>query len=200
MNYVVAIAAPIGGGKTSLVNAIADELDNAITIHYDHYETATKEPASSLVEWMKKGADFSDFKAPNLSDDLERVKRGESIIHPLTNMEMGSGKYIVFEMPLGKEHRDTAKFIDLLIWIEIPLDIALARKVREYISLFLKDQYKDCMLWLDQYLAEYLEFFREVLQIQRERVSKNADIVLDGQEDFEDMVQRATKEILKRIP
>ena len=64
MNYVVAVAAPIGGGKTSLVKAIANELNDATTIHYDHYEKTTEEPVHNLMEWMKDGANFDDFIIP----------------------------------------------------------------------------------------------------------------------------------------
>jgi hypothetical protein len=141
---------------------------------------------------------------PNLATDLRKLKRGESVIDPLTTMEIPSNKYIIFEMPLGKEHKDTAEYIDLLIWIEIPLDIALARKVREFTGIFLakhkQEMLRDSILWLDKYLENYLGIVRDVLQIQKKRVSVKADVVIDGQSDFETMVQLATREILNRIP
>ena len=75
MSYVVAVAAPIGGGKTSLVNAIAKELEDAATIHYDHYEKITETSVQDLKLWMRNGADFDDFIIPNLANDLNRLKR-----------------------------------------------------------------------------------------------------------------------------
>ncbi|MBW1888560.1 MAG: hypothetical protein JRI52_09465 [Deltaproteobacteria bacterium] len=204
MRYIIAVAAPIGGGKTSFVTAIANRLNDATTIHYDHYEKATEEPVHNLMQWMKNGANFDDFIIPNLSNDLERLRSGESIIDPLTNTEITSKKYIIFEMPLGKEHKDTAEYIDLLIWIEIPLDIALARKIKEFTGLFLaeykQEMHKDRIIWLDTYLDNYLQVIGKVLQIQKKKVSANADIIVDGQSDFETMLQHATKEILNKIP
>jgi len=204
MRYVVAVAAPIGGGKTSLVEAIANKLKDATTIHYDHYEKATQEPVHNLVQWMKNGANFNYFIAPKLSNDLNKLKRGESVIDPLTKMEVASRKYIIFEMPLGKEHEDTKGYIDLLIWIEIPLDIALARKVKEFTGMFLtkhkQEGYKDCVVWLNKYIDNYLNVVRDVLQIQKKKVRANADIIIDGQLDFETMVQNATQEILNKTP
>ena len=204
MRYVVAVAAPIGGGKTSLVKAIANKLKDATTIHYDHYENATEKPVHNLMEWMENGANFDDFIVPDLPNDLEKLKRGESVIDPLTNMEIASKKYIIFEMPLGKELKDTAKYIDILIWIEMPLDIALARKLKEFTGIFItkhkQETHKDCIIWLDNYLENYLKVVRDVLQIQKKKVSVNADIIIDGQSDFETLVQRATKEILNKIP
>ncbi|MBW1861388.1 MAG: hypothetical protein JRJ02_03320 [Deltaproteobacteria bacterium] len=203
MAYIIAVAAPVGGGKTSLVKAIADKLGNATTIHFDHYEKITQEPVRNLLQWIKNGADFDDFAIPGLSNDLDKLKRGESIIEPMTNKEISSEKYIIFEMPLGKEHKDTAEYIDLLLWVEIPFDIALARKVREFTNTFITEhepeKLRESLIWLDQYLDNYLTVIREVLFIQKKKVSVNADIIIDGQSNLETMVQHATKEILNKI-
>jgi len=201
MSHVIAVASIIGGGKTSFVKAIAERLKNATTIHYDHYERSTEESADNLIQWMRNGADFNDFVIPRLPEDLEKLKQGKSVFDPLTGIEIRPNKYIIFEMPLGKEHRLTAAYIDLLIWIEIPLDIALARKIKEFASNFLTEHlnYKDCITWLDKYLDNYLSIVRDVLQIQKEKVSVNADIIINGEGDLENMVQKATDEILHRI-
>lgn len=203
MRYVIAVAAPIGGGKTSLVKAIAAKLKDATTIHFDHYEKITGEPVHYLIQWMKNGADFNEFSVPNLSNDLENLKHGKSVIDPATRIKITPEKYIVFEMPLGKEHRDTAKYIDLFIWIDIPLDIALARKVKEFTGIFLaqykQEELRDCIVWLDNYLDNYLNVIRDVLRIQEKKVRANADIVIDGRADVETIVQHATDEILKEF-
>lgn len=204
MTHIIAVAAPIGGGKTSLVKAIADRLGNAATVHFDHYEKITQEPIENMMQWMKNGADFNDLAIPGLSDDLGRLKQGESIFDPLTNKEISPEKYIIFEMPLGKEHRDTAKYIDLMLWVEIPFDIALARKVREFTHDFLAEQepekHLDCLKWLDQYLYNYLAVTRDILHIQKEKVSVNADIIINGQNSLEAMVKYAEDEILNIMP
>lgn len=201
MRYVIAVAAPVGGGKTSFVKALADRLKDATAIYFDHYEKATGKPVHHLVQWMQNGADFNDFIVPDLSRDLGQLKQGKSVVDPLTKKEIPSKKFIVFEMPLGKEHKDTAKHIDRLIWIDVPLDIALARKIKEFTGDFLTthkpETHKDCMIWLHNYLANYLNVVRDVLRIQEERVRASADIVIDGRTDFETMIQRATEEIFK---
>jgi len=202
MNYVIAVASIIGGGKTSFVKDLSKRLKDATTIHYDHYERSTRESVYDLVEWMRNGADFNDFVIPKLSEDLERLKMGKPVIDPLTDSEIRPDKYIIFEMPLGKEHRPTASYIDLLIWIEVSFDIALARKIEEFTDSFLAEQvnHKDSIVWLNRYLGNYLSIVRNVLQIQKEKVSVNADIIINGEHDLENMVQQATDEILSRIP
>jgi uridine kinase len=202
MNYIIAVASIIGGGKTSLVKAIAERLNNAPTIHYDHYERMTGESVDNLLKWMSNGSDFNDFVIPNLPEHLESLKMGESVIDPLTGIEIRPNKYIIFEMPLGKEHRLTAAYIDLLIWIEIPFDVALGRKMKEFTSGYFSGQvdHRERIIWLDRYLDNYLRVVRNLLKIQKEKVSVNADIIINGEGDFETRVQEVMDEIFHRIP
>jgi uridine kinase len=202
MNYIIAVASIIGGGKTSLVKALEERLNNAPTIYYDHYERMTGESVDNLIKWMRSGADFNDFVIPKLPEDLERLKQGKTAIDPLTGTEIRPNKYIIFEMPLGKEHRLTSAYIDLLIWIETPFDVALGRKIKEFTSGYFSGQvdHKERIIWLDRYLDNYLSIVRDVLRIQKEKVSVNADIIINGEGDLETMVQKATDEILHRIP
>lgn len=204
MNYVIAIAAPIGGGKTSLVKAIAKQLNNSSTIYFDHYEKITESPAQDLEKWIENGASFDDFSVPGLAGDLDKLRQGKSVLNPLTKTAVRPARYILFEMPLGKEHKETAEYIDLLIWIDIPLDIALARKLKEFTGDFKArpdaPNPGKFIIWMDEYLDNYMKVVRKVLQIQQQKVSRNADIIIDGMGDINSAALLATKEILARIP
>lgn len=200
--FIIAVAAPIGGGKTSLVTAIADALHDAATVHFDHYERLTAQPLDYVIRWMKNGADANDFQFPGLVRDLEKLKRGESVVDPMTKVRVPSKKYIVFEMPMGKEHKETAEYIDLLLWVDIPLDMALARKLREFTGAFLKThnplKQREFIIWLDAYIGNYLKAVGNVLRIQQERVSKKADIIVDGTRDLETMTRYSVQMILAK--
>jgi len=201
MSYVVAVAAPIGGGKSSLVRALAQALGDAATIHFDHYERATDKSVAELVEWMGRGADFDELSAPNLARDLAALKGGASVVDPLTQAEIAPGRYVVFEMPLGREYSATAPLINVLIWVDVPLDIALARKLKEFTGSFLSRQQgapQEFVVWVDNYLDHYLTVIRDVLGIQQTRVRAKADVVVDGRNSLEVMVQQAMQEIMKR--
>ena len=204
MRYVIAVAGPIGGGKTSLVKGIANYLDDATAIHCDSYESLTAESIANVMRWMQSGANTDEIIIPGLPHALENLKLGANVIDPLTGMEIASRKYIIFETNFGREHRATARYIDLLIWIEVPLDIALARNVKAFINTFLerygKDIYKDCLLWLRGYIDNYLKVVRDLLRIQRERVRATADIIIDGQKEIETIIRHAAQEIVLRLP
>lgn len=204
MVHVIAVAGPIGGGKTSLVLALAHVLNNASILFYDNYEQTSKGSIDDIVRWMRDGADINHLDISRLADDLSKLKNGESVHDPLTQVEIIPEKFIILEMPLGREHKSAAPYIDLLIWIDTPLDIALARKIKEITNHFLTERReadgRDFVAWLHGYLDHYLRAVRELLQMQKERVGRNADITLDGRCDFETMLGQAVREIVARIP
>jgi uridine kinase len=203
MSYVIAVAAPIGGGKSSLVKALARALHNAPTIHFDDYERATEMSVSELNEWMARGADFEELKAPNLANDLAALKFNSTVINSATQNEAKPDCYVVFEMPLGKEYKQTALLIDLLIWVDVPLDIALARKLKEFTATFLSSKQNSTqkfVTFIDNYLNHYLTTVRNVLVTQEQRVRTNADIIVDGRNSLDAMVQQSLQEIMKKFP
>jgi uridine kinase len=204
MPYVIAVAAPIGGGKTAVAEAIAAKLPDATTISFDRYETATGQPVQNLREWQARGADFDEFVVPLLREDLERLRRGDAICDPVTKEQITAGKYVVFENPLGREAKSLAAYVDLLVWVEVPQEVALARKLKELVGGFLRqrrpDQHTQCLAWLDQYLENYLTIVRDVLQIQEKRVAAQADIVLPGLRSLDEIAGEAADQIRRRFP
>jgi len=201
---VIAVAAPVGGGKTSLVTAIASALGDAAVISYDHYEPSTMKSPDDMRRWMLNGGRFDELSAPGLADALVRMKRGESIIDPGPGASIPAGKWIIFEMPLGREYTATARLIDLLVWIDTPLDMALARKISEFIAHFPpvsgERDARSFLAWLGSYIDNYLDIVGKMLDLQKERVPVHADVILDGRNDLDTLVRQAIEEIRVRFP
>ena len=136
MGYVIAVAGTIGAGKTSLVKALAQAFNDASVLFYDNYEQSSKGSVDEMIRWMRDGADINDLDITRFAADLSKLKSGEVATDPLTLVEIPPKKYIFIEMPLRKEHKSAAPYIDLLIWIDTPPDIALARKIKEFTGFF----------------------------------------------------------------
>lgn len=204
MSYVIAIAGPVGSGKSSLARALVNQLQDASMVTFDHYEDITQKKPHELVQWMQDGADIDQFTFPGLVRDLEKLKQGETVVDPVTDEIVEPRKYIVFEMPFGKAHAAIAPFINRLLWIDLPLDTALARKLREHNAMFSArfpaDRHHECLVWLQGYLDSYLNFVHDILLIQHEKVRPGADLLLDGSKDQESMSKKATQYILAELP
>ena len=204
MTYIVAIAAPPGGGKSSLVKALTATVPDSAALAFDGYEQATGRPVDEIVREMTAGTDFTNFVSPALTRDLAALKQDRTIIDPLSGQRVMPGKYVFFEMPLGRAHGPTAGFIDLVIWIDVPLDLALARKLRDFTAHCLRGDHAgdtaEFVRWLDGYLVNYIRGVRQTLLFQRQWVRANADIRVDGMAAAEAIANKLAPEIRARLP
>lgn len=192
---VVAVAAPIGGGKSELVRGLALALGGAATVLFDDYEQATQMSPERLRQWLADGADFGALLAPGFARALEVARRQPAAARPAG--EDGRPGFVVVEMPLGRTSAATAALIDFLIWVETPLDIALARNIRKLAgeASAAGGDARPFLLWLEAYLSQYLDPVRAVLELQRERVAAYADLVLDGRRAPHELVAEAAKAV-----
>jgi energy-coupling factor transporter ATP-binding protein EcfA2 len=199
---VVGIAGPAGAGKSTLARALADALGDALVLHIDDYQRVTEQPLRQIAQWVERGADFDEFPIPLLPEHLARLKRGERVLDPVSLREIVPRRWLLFETHFGRAHRATGEHIDLLAWIETPLDIALARNVRDLLRPLVDDPRvvpdRGRFAWIDNYLASYLASVRPLLQLQVQRVAGDADIVVDGSAELPRQVEQLKREILAR--
>lgn len=193
MTHVIAIAGPPGSGKSTLAHTLAQILGNADVLEFDRYEQATARSPEDLGRWLREGGDFNALAAPGLRADLECLKS-----------EQSERRYLLFEMPLGRAHAETAPLIDFLIWIDLPLDIALARKLRQLTSRALRSpapgEHGRALAWLNGYLDSYIAVVRDVLAMQHNRVRPGADLIIDGLADFSRLVTETAQFLRQRLP
>lgn len=183
MRSLIAISSTVGGGKTTLSHAVASALGDAVVVHYDDYEQATAMSRQELADWVNGGSNFDALPVGELVHDLARLKSGLSIRSPRSGRMLKPSRWIVLDTLMGRQHAGCAGLIDALVWIDLPADIALARKLKEFVestrgeSLQAKAGFAE---WMDGYLDHYLNGAGVALQVQRERVRGDADLVLDG--------------------
>jgi uridine kinase len=153
---------------------------------------------------MREGADIDAFDFPQLPEDLERLKNGAPVLDPRSRRPIEPQRYLLFETQFGRAHRETGRHIDLLIWIDTPLDVALARNMQVFVSAALDsagtDETGNRLRWMQGYLANYLGTVRALLVMQAERVRAQADLILDGQQEPNTLARLAQDEIRRRFP
>jgi uridine kinase len=174
--YIIALAGPPGAGKTALMLALADRLPEASWLSMDGFPIPAAMAAQALGAWLEDGADISRLDISELNAALGELKAGRGVTEPETGRRIAAAPLVLLEAPLGRAHAATAPFIDFLVWVDTPLDIALARNVLAW------EAQADGRprAWLADYMRQYLEVTRRVLCAQREAVMPDADLVLDG--------------------
>ncbi|MDR1328326.1 MAG: adenylyl-sulfate kinase [Oscillospiraceae bacterium] len=112
--FVISISGISGSGKTTVAEALKNQLTNADIIYFDSF------PGDLLgvdyCEWSESGADCNDWKLAPIVEEVERY-----ISKPLD--------YIILDYPFGKAHRDVRGYLDFSVWIDTPLDVSLARRI-----------------------------------------------------------------------
>jgi uridine kinase len=204
MPRLIGVAGAPGSGKSALVDGLAAALPDAGAIHMDGYDNMTRLPIEAVARWYREGADIDAFDMPQLAEDLRRLKAGEPAREPRSGLAVAPARYVLFETQFGRAHRATGRHIDLLVWVDTPLDVALARSVRALVARCLGEadaaQCAARLRWLQGYLDNYLGTVRDLLEMQKARVAAQADLVLDGRRSVAELVAAARAEILRRLP
>lgn len=180
-NRVVAIAGPPGSGKSTLAKALAAEMGGACVLEMDHYQRMTQVPIAELADWSARGADHDEFSVPLLAAHLEALRCGEPVLDPATGKTIRPAPVILFETHFGRAHRETGPLIDLMLWLDTPPDVALARVLRGFVAPLLSSGVDgavvaDELRWIDGYLANYLQVVAGLIRLQAERVRPGADL------------------------
>ena len=197
MPKIIAIAAPPGGGKTVLVQSLSKLLENACIVYFDHYQHFVQQTPEKIIAWMNAGADYNAFQLPQLVSDLAALKHGKTISDPATGNNIEPSPIILFETLFGRAHDATGRYIDQLIWLDTPLDIALARNIKACNQLPLQQNgntqarvntnFQAQQQWLQNYLENYLSFIAQTLRIQQQQVMPAADLIIDGCDTIENI-------------
>lgn len=184
--FVIGISGISGAGKSTLIKKLSETLQ-ATTIFWDDYDEISHAP-QDYVEWFYSSKNYYDWIYPKLVDTLDRLKKSETIICPATRRELFPTKYILFDAPLGYCHQATGKYIDFLICLDTPLDIALARRlIRDY-------QNNPNPQKMFQELQEYLSKSRPLFVLSPEEKASN--LIIDGNLSLKEQ----EKQILNALP
>lgn len=165
---VVAVSGPPGSGKSTLTRSIAARYPGSVYIDWDSYESFTERTPAEIRQWLDEGARPEALAVPGLAERLATLREAHVVF---------------FETPFGRTHPGTARYIDVSIWLDIPLDLALARKLKTLIDKM------TTIDWVQDYLVSYQDFVHQALDIQQDRLRSAAELCIDAT----DSIERVTK-------
>ena len=177
--FVIGISSISGGGKTATTKKLATLLSNSVTLYFDDYDDTNVHP-ENRQEWLQKGADYNAWKTPTLTKDLKTLKSGNPITSVLDGSIISPAQFIIFDAPLGRAHCDSGRFIDYMVFIDTPLDVAMARRL-------LRD---DCPIEsLKESLSSYLDGGRTIYLQFEQQIKEKSDLILDGSLPIDDLAE-----------
>lgn len=154
---IIAIAGVSGGGKTTITNYLNDKLQNSKILSFDYYDF---EGPADIIDWVDKGANYNEWNLDPLIHDVEALLK-----EPL--------EYILLDYPFAYKHTKTSKFIDFAVFIDTPLDVAMARRV---IRDFKNSSTETILSNMKNYILQGRRGYLEMVNM----IKPNSDIIVDG--------------------
>ena len=173
---IIAIGAVTAGGKTTLVNAIKDKLTRTASHHFDDYSFDGE--VNDFYKWVSDGANYNVWDLSPLKADIEKIINSDRY------------DYLLLDYPFAYQNKMIKDYLDCCIFIDTPLDIALARKVLRDMKESSAD---DIRYEMDVYLKyariAYVQMLQDILPI--------SDYVIDGTKELKIIINEAVEIILK---
>lgn len=183
--FVISISGLSGSGKTAVTNALKARLANAAVISFDDYGDRVY-LGRDINEWSADSSD-DEWHTEPVAADVERL-----LNEPL--------EYIILDYPFGYGNRLVGQYINLAVFIDVPVDVALARRIiRDYTSrnenTNVADVEEVSLAGLDKELRFYLSRSRSTYARMPEMQKPTSDLVVDGTKTPEEIAD----EILSHI-
>ena len=194
---VVGISSVSGGGKTSATLRLVEVLGDAVALHFDDYDDTNVHP-DDLQRWFADGADYDAYQTPVFSRHLQALKAGQSICYPVEELSIGPSRYVVADAPLGRAHTDSGRFIDLLTYVDTPLDVAMARRILRDIEPGGPCMADDTLKGVKGELSGYEGGARPIYENFQERMREVSDLIVDGTLSIDLIVERIRSEMRSR--
>ncbi|MDQ0351938.1 uridine kinase [Alkalibacillus filiformis] len=175
--FIISVAAVSGGGKTTITNQLLENLRESEALHFDDYDF--EGAPNDFIKWVNDGANYDVWDLTPLVHDIQTVIETEQF------------KYILLDYPFAYLNEQMKNYIDLAIFIDTPLDVALARRIiRDYGERTVSDVMSD--------LNFYLEYGRGAY-VAMEVVKENSDLIVDGTGSSEDVVNVILEKIESKV-
>ena len=178
--FIIAVAGMPGAGKSTLIRNAVDALGDADSLHFDDYTRGTDYP--NIPEWVAAGCDPNQWVSPGLAEDLARLKAGQAVQTPTTARRVEPRRFIFLEEPFGRGRTDVAAQVDMSVAVDLPIDVALARRlVRDINTPQMTADPHAARDHVDSYCRRFLfESRRELILAGQRWALKNCDLILDG--------------------
>ena len=194
---VIGISAVSGGGKTAVTQRLAEVLCDAATLHFDDYDDTNLHPDDHR-SWFADGADYDAYELPVFTCHLETLKAGGRVRYPIDGAILGPVRYVVADAPLGREHSASGRFIDLMVFVDTPLDIAMARRILRNLDEAAQSAAAETLEHVNDELYGHEARARPIYEHFQERMRAGADLIVDGTLGIDRIVDRICSEIESR--
>ena len=166
---IIAVSGVTARGKTTTINELKKKIKNAKSIHFDDYDFEGE--VEDFHQWVMNGADYNVWNLEPLKEDILKFKGDNGV------------QYILLDYPFAYKNDLIKPFIDCAIFIDTPLDIAMARRV-------LRDMHNATGYEIREDMSFYLKYARIAYEEMLNTILPNSDYVIDGSMPLDEIVEQ----------
>ena len=186
--FIISVAAQAGGGKTTIVTALKERLNKSAVLFWDEYGDEV-DPDCDINDVQ----DYNEWNTEPMAEDIDRLLNEQY-------------DYIILDYPFGYLNDCVGKYINLAIFIDTPLDVALVRRIRrDYTNRSKESDFgvgylgEVSIKTIDEELSWYLTRSRPTYAKFNEAHKPVSDLIVDGTKSPDQIVEIIVDFILKRI-
>jgi uridine kinase len=193
--FSIGVSGTSGSGKSTLLRDLSVLLPGAVSLAFDDYISVSNVPAN-IAAWLDTGADLNAFQTPHLAANLTELKAGREA-HTPHGRVISPARFLLVEEPFGRARRELDGLLDLVVFIDTPLDIALARRVIRTLESGSREA-ADQLRHVAADLKVFLQIGRRAYQVAIDEARRTSDIVLDGTLPPQDWIEAVSMELQRR--
>ena len=161
---IIAVSAVTAGGKTTAVNAVKEKLPRCASLHFDDYSFEGE--VDDFHQWVLDGTDYNVWNLSPLKADIENI------------ISSGEYDYLLLDYPFAYRNDLIRDYIDCAVFIDTPLDIAMARRILRDMNNASADEIREEMnIYLNYARIAYVQMLKDI--------KPSSDYVIDGVQDLE---------------
>lgn len=181
MKSLITISGFSGSGKTTLTDALAKHLKGVLVLKFDELDSLMVW-SGNYPDWLAQGADYEAFKLDRMRAHVDQV------------IKKSHARCVIFDYPNGRLHSAFRDVIDLAVYVDTPLDIAMARRL----LLDLPSDPSAAQDSIKEELQAYLAVGRNAYLEMDRQVKPRCDLLVDGTGPIDELVLVILREITKR--
>ena len=170
-----------------MTHRLTEVLGDAVALHFDDHDDTNVHP--DFLGWFADGADYDRFQMPVFSSQLEDLKAGRSVRYPVGDATIGPVKYVVADAPLGRAHSESGRCIDFMVFIDTPLDVAMARRILRNIKRETNRGPDDSVKYVMDEMKSYLNEARPIYEEFQNQIRRGCDVTVDGNLGIDEIIR-----------
>jgi energy-coupling factor transporter ATP-binding protein EcfA2 len=203
MTKVIAITGCMGSGKTTLVHHLHQLIPGSEVLFEDHFQTMTQMDMAELEQWKDRGSSIGELNLNGFDRAIREALGASGNLRAkepkLLPPKLLPPKLLIIESQFGRAHPSLADLVDYQIWIDAPLDLCLARKILQLLSIDSGDSNGAMRPVEIRGLCKlYLESTARLLREQIRQVASVSDATLVNDKNTARMVDEALQIVVNR--